>query len=545
MLLQVHTPLGENHLVALLGGEKLREIEFEFGRILAWVGPGKNDGWCLNVVVRMNWPAFLEKVNSGLPGGKRFSYLDPYPYSSPALLAFALDRVLAFSTEMKSRKVPLSATIAVLPTDEHERGIEIPSALKPLKVGWEFERGKGREPAATFAKAIISAEDRVLPFLLGLQSRLARENLNLPFFVEGTPEQTGLEAGKFPSSPTVPQPVPAKRWVIYAPPGDLPSMETQDENLGLEDPREALNYFRVNGFDKAIVEVKHSGHRSVLVVCKNEKAAERRFGIRDGSLGTVYVKNGQPFFPQAADEDNFVAGVRKVLEADQFWERHGTDWACFDGEMRQWLPQRNKRIDESLRVMSQVASEVCAAIGEVALLVPAWHEWATWRVNVIERTAATLRALNGTSAESLFAPAALLATEGQTYFSKNNVWHLEELRRLCASKPFAATESHVVNLDKGKAVKNVCKWWNKLQGVEGIVVKPLELVPQGKRGACQPRLRCRTTDYLRLVYGSDYDWPDNLAVLRQGRISARRTKWQRVTRELQQSVQHLEEWMRS
>jgi protein phosphatase len=56
-----------------------------------------------------------------------------------------------------------------------------------------------------------------------------------------------------------------------------------------------------------------------------------------------------------------------------------------------------------------------------------------------------------------------------------------------------------------------------------MVVKPLDYVARGKRGLLQPAVKCRGREYLRIIYGPDYDVPENLARLRRRALGHKRS----------------------
>jgi protein phosphatase len=56
-----------------------------------------------------------------------------------------------------------------------------------------------------------------------------------------------------------------------------------------------------------------------------------------------------------------------------------------------------------------------------------------------------------------------------------------------------------------------------------MVVKPYDFVAQGKRGLIQPAVKCRGREYLRIIYGPDYDLPEHLDRLRQRGLGAKRS----------------------
>ena len=61
-----------------------------------------------------------------------------------------------------------------------------------------------------------------------------------------------------------------------------------------------------------------------------------------------------------------------------------------------------------------------------------------------------------------------------------------------------------------------------------MVVKPAAFVAAGARGPVQPALKCRGREYLRLIYGPEYDFPENLERLRARGLGAKRSLALRV-----------------
>ena len=64
------------------------------------------------------------------------------------------------------------------------------------------------------------------------------------------------------------------KWLIYLPPTMSPSETSARPGL-LEHPAEAFSYFRNQGVPTVVCEEKHMGSRAVLVVCRDEEAANR------------------------------------------------------------------------------------------------------------------------------------------------------------------------------------------------------------------------------------------------------------------------------
>ena len=59
-------------------------------------------------------------------------------------------------------------------------------------------------------------------------------------------------------------------------------------------------------------------------------------------------------------------------------------------------------------------------------------------------------------------------------------------------------------------------------GGEGMVVKPLDFIARGEKSLIQPALKVHGPEYLRIIYGPEYDLPDNLARLRHRGLSGKR-----------------------
>lgn len=54
------------------------------------------------------------------------------------------------------------------------------------------------------------------------------------------------------------------------------------------------------------------------------------------------------------------------------------------------------------------------------------------------------------------------------------------------------------------------------------MAKPPSLVARGAKGLVQPALKVRGREYRRIVYGPEYDLPENLARLRQRGLGGKR-----------------------
>jgi protein phosphatase len=94
-----------------------------------------------------------------------------------------------------------------------------------------------------------------------------------------------------------------------------------------------------------------------------------------------------------------------------------------------------------------------------------------------------------------------------------------------AGAPFAPTAWRSVDLNDVESCAVAVSWWEALTvaGGEGMVVKPAAFVAAGVRGPVQPALKCRGREYLRLIYGPEYDFPENIERLRSRCLGAKRS----------------------
>jgi protein phosphatase len=148
-------------------------------------------------------------------------------------------------------------------------------------------------------------------------------------------------------------------------------------------------------------------------------------------------------------------------------------------------------------------------------------------------------------ADLRLAPFHLLATEGKTYFDRNHIWQMETLGKLCAADDalLLATNYKIVTVTNEASVQEGTDWWLELtgKGGEGMVVKPLDFIVRGSRGLVQPAIKCRGKEYLRIIYGAEYDLPENLERLRQRGLSAKRSL---ALREFALGVEGLERFVK-
>jgi protein phosphatase len=122
------------------------------------------------------------------------------------------------------------------------------------------------------------------------------------------------------------------KWLIHLPP-TMSHSETSAEPRMLEHPAEAFAYYGSQGVPTVICEENHMGSRTVVVVCRDEAAARRRFGVEDEGIGVCVTRTGRHFFDDAALEQALLAVIGAAMTRSRLWEAFGTDWIALDCEL--------------------------------------------------------------------------------------------------------------------------------------------------------------------------------------------------------------------
>ncbi|MDF2735254.1 MAG: prpE [Chloroflexota bacterium] len=325
------------------------------------------------------------------------------------------------------------------------------------------------------------------------------------------------------------------RWLIYLPPTMSPS-ETSHEPGLLEHPAEAFAYFRTNGIPRVVVEEKHMGSRAVLVVCRDADAARKRFGVTDGSAGSIFTRTGRPFFEEPLATE-VLDRVRLAIDGAGTWEDLATDWVLLDAELMPWSAKAQELIRTQYAptgVAAQTAlAAVLGALDEAAVDgvdTGAIAERMRLRQGLADRYVEAYARYSwpvGSIADLRLAPFHLLASEGRTHTDRDHVWHMERLAVICHQDEglMLTTRYRVVDVTDSAQEASAVEWWQDLtgRGGEGMVVKPLDFIPpRGQKRPIQPAVKCRGPEYLRIIYGPEYDLPEHLERLRERGLAGKR-----------------------
>ena len=345
------------------------------------------------------------------------------------------------------------------------------------------------------------------------------------------------------------------KWLIYLPPTMSPCATSELPNY-LEHPEQAINYYRKRGVEKIVCEEKHMGSRAILVVCKNEETVLNRFGIENEGIGTCYTRTGRNFFNDSTLEKAFLDRVQKALHESGFWDTFKTDWVCLDAELMPWSAKAQALLKDQYAAVGSSAKNALTAVEQilektkgrgiagvetllgkfsykrkaVSKFVDAYRNYC-WEVNSVE--------------DYKLAPFHILATEGAVHVDKDHQWHMENIKKICLAdeKMFRITPYKIIETNNPESVNDAIEWWLGMteKDGEGMVVKPFDFIAYSKEGLLQPAVKCRGSEYLRIIYGAEYDLPENMDRLKKRGLSRKRSL---ALREFALGVEGLERFVR-
>jgi protein phosphatase len=329
------------------------------------------------------------------------------------------------------------------------------------------------------------------------------------------------------------------KWLVYLPPTMSPAETTTREGL-LEHPDEAFAYYIREGVTKLVCEEKHMGSRAVVIVCRDEDVARKRFGVEGEGFGIVYTRTGRRFFGDSMPqlEVELLTHLRDTLTRNDAWAGFSTDWFVFDCELMPWSVKAEELVRGQYASVGAVASAATSAaldvlraaaerVADAAPIAESFGERAAMvqrYVDAYRRYCWPVTSLH----EVRLAPFHVLASEGSVHTDKDHVWHMESIAAMIRGDErgvLVATPYRVVDLNDEASVAAATAWWEEMtaRGGEGMVVKPFDFVVHGPRGVAQPAVKCRGSEYLRIIYGPEYSAPQNLARLRRRSVGGKRS----------------------
>ncbi|SHL41563.1 polynucleotide kinase-phosphatase [Chitinophaga jiangningensis] len=325
------------------------------------------------------------------------------------------------------------------------------------------------------------------------------------------------------------------KWLIYLPPTMSPA-ETSTQAGYLEHPAEGFAWYRNAGIQQVVCEEKHMGSRAVVIVCRDEAVALKRFGVAGEGNGMVYTRTGRAFFNDKVLEQEFIGRVNQALINTGFYDKFETDWVCLDAELMPWSAKaqallKNQYASTGAAATTALSAVVAALEQAVANGAPAadlLNSYASKQLQAQKFVKAYREYCWPVSAVNDYklAPFHILATEGKTWFEESHEWHMQAISDICAGDPqlLLATSYRVVDLSDPAQEAAAISWWEALTagGGEGMVIKPSRLLQVTNNDIIQPAIKIRGSEYLRIIYGPEYDSPENLSRLRKRGLGHKR-----------------------
>jgi protein phosphatase len=328
------------------------------------------------------------------------------------------------------------------------------------------------------------------------------------------------------------------KWLVYLPPTMSPSGTSKREGL-LEHPDEAFEYFREEGVARVVCQEKHMGSRAVVVVCRDEEAVRRRFGVEGEGIGIVYTRTGRRFFSESMPrlEGELLDHLRDALTRNGAWEAFSTDWFVLDCELMPWSVKAEELVRHQYASVGSVAmASLATALGALRAAAPRVEGVEALAAKFEERATMVERYIDAyrrycwpvaSLADVRLAPFHVLASEKGVHSDRDHVWHMESIGAMIQGSAgvLHATPYRVVDLADEVSVAGAVTWWEELtaRGGEGMVVKPFDFAARSKRGLVQPAVKCRGAEYLRIIYGPEYSAPENLVRLRRRSLGGKRS----------------------
>jgi protein phosphatase len=402
------------------------------------------------------------------------------------------------------------------------------------------------EEVAAPALTAQQREDELLDIEDVLGKRIIQTRLARSITIREENAIAALEVmGRFAANP---------KWLVYLPPAVSPSETASDPAL-LEHPAEAFAYYRQAGVPTVVCQEKHMGSRAVVVICRDEDAARRRFGVVDEGFGACYTRTGRRFFDDDELEGELLTRVRDAAERSELFERLESEWLLLDCELMPWSAKAQELLRHQYAAVGAAArlglgdtvvaletanGRIDGEIGGLLHRTRARADDATRFMDAYRRYCWPVRTID----DLKLAPFHLLASERAVHVDKDHLWHMQTLAELCAADDLLhPTAHHTVDATDPDSERAGTTWWVELteRGGEGMVVKPLEFLARSRRGLVQPALKTRGREYLRIIYGPEYTEPSNLERLRARGLGRKRSL---ALREFALGIEALERFVR-
>lgn len=155
------------------------------------------------------------------------------------------------------------------------------------------------------------------------------------------------------------------RWLVYLPPTMSPPATAASGDL-LEHPREAFDYYQAEGVQHLVCQEKHMGSRAIVVLCRDDRTAENRFGIAGDGRGVIYTRTGRRFFADGRTEAELLDRLDGAMQRSGLWYELATDWIVLDTELLPWSAKAEDLLQQQYAPTGAAATRALEASGRWA-----------------------------------------------------------------------------------------------------------------------------------------------------------------------------------
>lgn len=319
------------------------------------------------------------------------------------------------------------------------------------------------------------------------------------------------------------------KLLIYIPPRLSPTKSSKQPGY-LEHTTEAFAYYAKKGQEKVLVEKSMGGEQVTIVIAKDEVKTIKIFNTSREGLGSATNSIGHEYFKTKEQEQRFLKRFRDVLDQLDLWNSFKSDWFCITGEMTpgtySWgdLPTSYQRIATAGETSLNLRKGALQAAMEAGLDVEKLAHSNTVQEEYLQKFKTQLSVVDQPHSQLdhfCFTPTFLLASEGKTYFDKDQLWHRSIWDDLeSKDELFCSPSYRWVDLDSEEEKREASQWFESISnaGGGGVIVRPSVFCIESGGDLIQPGLAVRGREYLRLIYGPDYDSPERLEQYRLRRL---------------------------
>ena len=298
----------------------------------------------------------------------------------------------------------------------------------------------------------------------------------------------------------------------------------------LEHPTKAFEEYKNMGAKRLIGELKHMGSRATILAFENEEVAMKY--TNQSKTTIIYSRRGLPFFRD--EEDRYISNkIQMLLKANNYFKKHNTGFVLMDAEILPWnakgeglltnqyLPvlDSSKALNEKIyanlidvKGLDDIKKEILYNLGNIELYKKQLENYC-WDCDITNIK---------------IAPFHILAHENKTFFDDTHINHLNhfnELIEMPTNDLFVKTPFVVVDLGNEESEQKAIEFWEEVTnaGFEGVMFKTEKFIEKNEKGeTILPMMKVRGKDYLRIIYGINYDDKKYLNKLKFRNVSKKR-----------------------